>query len=116
MLPLLSCDKNENMKRVGFCMKLNDGMAEEYKKRHDDIWPELVDLLHAAGISDYTIFHDSISNNLFGTMLVSNPQAVDELPKNPVMKKWWHYMADIMAANADNSPQTVPLVPVFYMA
>jgi len=41
------------MKRVAFKMKLKNGCFEEYKKRHNEIWPELVKLLSDAGISNY---------------------------------------------------------------
>ncbi|MGB9142439.1 MAG: L-rhamnose mutarotase, partial [Aestuariivirga sp.] len=39
-------------------MFLKPGMEAEYKRRHDEIWPELLDLLHAAGISEYSIYLD----------------------------------------------------------
>ena len=54
------------MEKHAFKMMLNPGMAEEYKRRHDEIWPELVDLLHEAGVSDYSIFLDEDTNTLFG--------------------------------------------------
>ena len=44
------------MKRVAFTMQLKPGQKEEYKKRHDEIWPELKQLLKQAGISEYSIF------------------------------------------------------------
>ena len=56
------------MPRVGFKMKLFHGCEDEYKKRHDDIWPELQGLLKEAGISEYSIFLDNTTNSLFGVM------------------------------------------------
>ena len=53
------------MRRVGFKMKLHPGRAAEYKKRHDESWPELAELLAARGIRDYTIFHDPETDILF---------------------------------------------------
>jgi L-rhamnose mutarotase len=44
--------------KYAFKMRLNPGMRAEYKRRHDEIWPELVALLHEAGISDYSIHLD----------------------------------------------------------
>ena len=46
------------MRRVAFKMKLKSGFEAEYRKRHDEIWPELVKTLEEAGISDYSIFLD----------------------------------------------------------
>ena len=103
------------MQRVAFKMKLFAGQAEEYKKRHDGIWPELRILLKATGIEDYSIFLDEETNILFGVLKVVNEIKLDELPHHPVMKRWWSYMNDIMETNDDNSPISVRLKEVFYL-
>jgi len=104
------------MYRFAFRMKLHPGMEKEYKRRHDEIWPELVQLLRLTGISDYSIFLDSETLHLFGVLRIQKPLALDELPTHPVMKKWWAYMKDIMDTNTDNSPVSIPLKEVFYLA
>lgn len=103
------------MQRVAFKMKLFKGQEAEYKKRHDEIWPELVHLLKEAGIADYSIFLDEPTGYLFGVLKITNAINLDALPQQPIMKKWWAYMQDIMESNADNSPVSVPLPEVFYM-
>ena len=103
------------MKKLAFKMHLFPGMREEYKKRHDEIWPELVVLLKETGISDYSIFLDDTTNSLFGVMQVSDALALDKLPEQPIMKRWWAHMKDIMASNPDNSPVSIPLDEVFYL-
>lgn len=103
------------MQRVGFKMKLFKGQEQEYKKRHDTIWPELKSLLTTAGIEDYSIFLDEETNVLFGVLKIKDKTKLDELPHHPVMKKWWAYMKDIMESNPDNSPVSVPLKEVFYL-
>jgi len=104
------------MQRVGFKMRLFKGYAQEYKKRHDGIWNELRELLKQAGIKDYSIFLDEESNNLFAYLTVEDTKKLDELPQEPVMKKWWSYMKDIMETNEDNSPVSIPLKEIFYLA
>ena len=103
------------MARKAFKMQLFEGFEQEYKRRHDQIWPELEALLKASGISDYSIFLDKDSNTLFGVMEVSDEAAQQSLPAHPVMKRWWAYMKDIMASNPDNSPVSVPLEQVFHL-
>jgi L-rhamnose mutarotase len=103
------------MQRVAFKMKLFKGFEEEYKRRHDALWPELKSLLTTAGIQDYSIFLDEATNDLFGVLKIDDKTKLDELPYHPVMKKWWAYMKDIMDSNADNSPVSVPLKEVFYL-
>ncbi|HEU5167312.1 MAG TPA: L-rhamnose mutarotase [Chitinophagaceae bacterium] len=103
------------MKRVAFKMKLFKGFEEEYKKRHDDIWPELRTLLKETGVEDYSIFLDKETNILFGVLKIKNALKLDELPDHPVMKKWWTFMKDIMESNPDSSPVSSPLKEVFYL-
>jgi L-rhamnose mutarotase len=77
-------------------MFLNLGQAEVYQRRHDALWPDLADLLHTTGISDYHIFLDEETHTLFGTLQIEDPASLDELPKHPVMQRWWAFMGDIM--------------------
>ena len=103
------------MPRIAFKMKLFKGCNDEYKRRHESIWPDLQQLLKASGVEDYSIFLDDETNFLFGVLKIQNPIKLEELPLQPVMKKWWAYMKDIMETNEDNSPVTIPLKEVFYL-
>ncbi|HTD97799.1 MAG TPA: L-rhamnose mutarotase [Mucilaginibacter sp.] len=103
------------MERIAFKMKLLPGNTDEYKKRHDEIWPRLVILLKQAGISDYSIFLDEETNSLFGVLKADNVEVLNRLPQHVIMQEWWKYMSDIMETNADNSPVSIPLTDVFYL-
>ncbi len=103
------------MHRVAFKMKLKKGYEEEYKRRHDALWPALSALLKQTGIKHYSIFLDEETNALFGYLVVEDADQLDNLPGYPVMKEWWAYMKDIMESNADNSPVSIPLQEVFYL-
>jgi L-rhamnose mutarotase len=103
------------MDRVAFKMKLFPGFEQEYKKRHDEIWPELSALLKETGVNDYSIFLDEETNNLIGVLKVTDKVLLDTLPAKALMQKWWAYMGDIMESNADNSPVSTPLKEVFYL-
>ena len=103
------------MNRVAFKMKLFPGKEAEYQKRHDEIWPELQSLLKGNGISEYSIFLDEATHSLFGFLKITDPKNLDNLPGQEVMQRWWNYMADIMEANTDHSPVSVPLREVFYL-
>ena len=90
-------------------------MEAEYLKRHDEIWPELVDLLKEAGVSDYSIHLDRETNILFGVLWRTDDHKMEDLPNHPVMKRWWAHMADIMKTHPSNEPVAVPLVNVFHL-
>jgi L-rhamnose mutarotase len=102
-------------KRFGFKMKMLPGFREEYKKRHNDIWPELVQLLKNEGIGNYSIFLDEESNTLFAYQEQSGENSSQDLGNTETVKKWWKHMADIMETNEDSSPVTIPLEQVFYL-
>ncbi len=102
------------MAKLAFKMKLKPGFKDEYKKRHDEIWPELSALLKDNGISDYTIFLDEETNILFAVQQ-QNGQSSQDLGSTEIVQKWWAYMADLMETNADNSPVSVELEKVFHL-
>lgn len=103
------------MKRDAFKMFLKAGFEAEYEKRHNEIWPELQILLKDAGVYDYSIFWDKDTNVLFAVQKTSGDGNSQDLGQNPIVQKWWAYMADIMETNPDNSPVSIPLKEVFYM-
>lgn len=103
------------MEKYAFKMQLNPGCLDEYRTRHDEIWPELVTLLQEAGVSDYSIHLDPDTNILFGVLWRADDHTMDALSDHPVMQRWWAHMADIMATHPSNEPVATPLVPVFHM-
>jgi L-rhamnose mutarotase len=105
----------EKNMQIAFKMKLKAGMADEYEKRHQAIWPELKQLIAQSGVTDYSIFLDKETNILFGVQKISGGAGSQDLGSHSVVKKWWAYMADIMETNPDNSPVTTPLLQMFHM-
>ena len=103
------------LEKYAFKMKLNPGMEAEYRKRHDEIWPELSALLREAGVRDYSIHLDRETSTLFGVLSRPVDHSMASLPEHPVMKRWWAHMADIMESNPDNSPVQSDLVTVFHL-
>jgi L-rhamnose mutarotase len=102
-------------KRIAFKMKLNQGEIEAYKKRHDELWPDLHTLLKEAGLSEYSIFFDEETHILFAFQKQSGEHGSQDLGKREIVQKWWKYMSDIMETNPDGSPVTILLREVFYM-
>lgn len=103
------------MQKYAFKMQLFPGMEAEYKRRHDLIWPDLVALLHEAGVRDYSIHFDPETNVLFAVLWRHDDHTMDDLPNHPVMRRWWDYMADIMVCGPSREPVAIPLVTLFHM-
>lgn len=103
------------MEKIAFVMHLKAGCEAEYKRRHDEIWPELVEKLKSAGIEDYSIYLHRETLQLFAVLKRTENHGMDEIYKKSVMQKWWTYMADIMDTETDRSPKTIQLQPVFHL-
>ncbi|SMX41512.1 L-rhamnose mutarotase [Actibacterium lipolyticum] len=103
------------MQKFAFKMRLNPNCEDEYRKRHTEIWPELVTLLKQAGVSDYSIHLDPETNILFGVLWRTDDHGMDTLPETEIMQKWWASMADIMETQPDNAPVVTPLTTVFHL-
>ena len=98
-----------------FKMHLYEGMAEEYERRHNLLWPEMKDMIHEYGGHNYSIFLDSETNVLYGYIEIEEEAKWAQSADTAINRKWWDYMADIMDTNPDNSPVSVDLKPVFHL-
>ena len=101
--------------RRGFKMKLFPGMEEEYKRRHDALWPEMKEMIKEYGGSNYSIFLDPETLVLYGYIEIESEEKWAKSADTEICRRWWHYMADIMETNPDESPVSVDLVPVFHL-
>ena len=99
----------------GFKMYLNDGMEKEYKRRHDELWPEMKEMIHEFGGKNYSIFLDRDTNVLFGYIEIESEEKWANSADTAICRKWWDYMADITKVNPDNSPVSIDLVDVFHL-
>ncbi|GAA0660318.1 L-rhamnose mutarotase [Sphingomonas insulae] len=97
-----------------FKMQLKPGVIDEYRRRHDEIWPELSSLLTDSGIHDYSIFLDEQTLSLFAVLRLADHNRRDALPDHPVMRRWWDYMAPLMEVEADNRPVETALPMIFH--
>ena len=103
------------MQRVAFKMQLKPGFEAEYRKRHDEIWPEISRALTEAGVSDYSIFLDPETLTLFAVQKLADGNTAAGLPDNPHVRKWWDHMTGLMETHPDNAPVCTPLTEVFHM-
>lgn len=103
------------MVRKGFKMRLYPGMAKEYEKRHNELWPEMIEMIHEHGGGNYSIYLDKETDVLFGYIEVEDEEKWAASADTEINRKWWDFMADIMETNPDNSPVSVDLRPVFHL-
>ncbi|MDR1677563.1 MAG: L-rhamnose mutarotase [Deltaproteobacteria bacterium] len=105
------------MERYAWKAMVKEGQVTEYIQRHDRIWPELVDLLKKAGISNYSIWLNGLE--LFGYFECEKgiDYATSAQAGSEVVDRWNEYMKDVMVMVMDPETGAQPrLVQVFYMA
>lgn len=99
----------------GFKMKLFPGMEAEYERRHNLLWPEMQESIHNHGGKNYSIFLDPETLTLFGSIEIDSEEEWAKQADDPINRKWWDFMADIMDTNPDNSPVSKDLHLVFHL-
>jgi L-rhamnose mutarotase len=101
--------------RKTFIMSLNPGCEEEYKRRHDDLWPRLKEVMKSHGVHNYSISLCRETHQLFGYAEIDSEAQWSRIANTGECREWWKYMSDIMAVNPDNSPKSIGLSEVFFM-
>ena len=102
------------MERYAWKAIVLDGKLDEYIKRHDEIWPEMKQVLSDAGICNYSIWN--VGNELFGYYECKKgiEYAARVQAESPVVDKWNEYMKDILELVMDPETGSQPnLIPVF---
>lgn len=111
----MSNEEEHKMIRKGSVMKVFSDCHDEYKKRHDEIWPEMVEMLHKYGAKNYSIFLDEKTNSLFSYLEIEDEELWSKSAETEICQKWWDYMKDVMETNEDNSPVCIDLKGVFHL-
>lgn len=94
-------------------MWVNPDAHAEYERRHRPIWKELEDVLRAHGVRSYSIFLDAETNTLFAFAEIESEERWAAIASTEVCRRWWQHMREVMPANPDHSPKSVPLREVF---
>ena len=102
------------MERFAWKARVLPGKLDEYIRRHDEIWPEMTEVLNQAGVHNYTIWN--VGDELFGYYeCESIAHAAKVQAESPVVDRWNAYMKDVMEMELDPATGTsVMLRKVFY--
>lgn len=103
------------MIRKAFLMKANPDAHDEYERRHHPIWTELQTVLKNHGVSNYSIFLERETNQLFGYAEIESEELWQKIAATDECRRWWAFMKDVMATNEDDSPVSIELREVFHL-
>ncbi len=93
------------MQRICFLMEITPGREAEYQRRHDEIWPELVDALRSAGVRNYTLFRRGTQVIAYAECHPDAATAFGAVGATEVNARWSRWFADVLAEHtaADGS-------------
>jgi L-rhamnose mutarotase len=97
--------------RTAWVMRLKPGCEAFYKKKHDEIWPEMLELMKRQGVGNFSIYRYGL------TLFAYNERreaASAGAPHDPVVLRWWKMMEPYMDYNADGTPWQEPIEEVFH--
>jgi L-rhamnose mutarotase len=103
------------MMRKAFVMYVNPGSEEEYRLRHNPIWPDLEAILRSHGVRNYSIHLHPKTRQLFAYAEIESEERWSAIAKTLQCQKWWTHMADLMPHHPDQSPIAESLVEVFHL-
>ena len=103
------------MIRQAFTMKLKPGAEDEYIRRHQAVWPELLKLHSRVGIRNYSIYLDRATLTLFAYRELEPGHAVASFAEDPLAREWWAYNVDLMECHPTNAPVCGALEEVFHL-
>lgn len=104
------------MIRKSFVMSVQPERQEEYERRHNPIWDSLAELLKRHGAHNYSIFLDEETSTLFAYAEIEDEERWASIAQDPICRRWWKHMAEIMPSHADHSPVVRDLREVFHLA
>lgn len=99
-----------------FVMQVHPGAETEYERRHNSIWPELVAMLKAHGVHNYSIVLHAETHQLFAFAEIEDEARWATIVHTPVCHRWWAHMAELMPSNPDHSPSATLLREVFHLS
>lgn len=103
------------MIRKAFVMNMDSDRHEEYRKRHNPIWPALQATLKSHGVHNYSIFLHPETSQLFAYVEIEDESRWQSIAQTDACRKWWTHMRELMPSHPDNSPISTDLEEVFHI-
>ena len=81
------------MKRYGQIIGLDSEKFETYKKYHASVWPQVLEMITACNISNYSIFHkDGLLFAYFEYTGTNFAADMAKMAADPKTQEWWAIM------------------------
>ena len=103
------------MERMCFKFEIYPGQEDEYKRRHDEIWPELVQDIQAAGLRNYSLFRSGQEIVAYVECHPDVATCFEKLSTSDANARWSEWFQDVIVALADDDGQLFRLGEVWHL-
>ena len=103
------------MERICFTFAIKPGTEEEYKRRHDEIWPEMVQALHDSGISNYSLFRRGLEVIAYAECEPDARTAFGRMQTTEVDARWSKWFEDVIAQRFDDQGEPMTVEEVWHL-
>ncbi len=103
------------MERFCFTFSIKPGTEQEYQRRHDEIWPEMVDALRAAGIRNYTLFRRGLGIIAYAECEPDARTAFAAIAATDVDARWSEWFADVIEQRFDEHGEAMTAEEVWHL-
>ena len=103
------------MERVCFSFEIRPGTEDEYKKRHDEIWPELVDAIKDAGFENYSLFRRGTTIVGYAECEPDMATAFGKLGRQEVNTRWSKWFEEVIVSLTDESGELYRYQEVWHL-
>jgi L-rhamnose mutarotase len=90
------------MIRKAVLFQAKPGMATEYERRHNPIWPDLETALKEHGARNYSIYLHEKTNLLFGYVEIEDEERFRKIADTDVCRRWWRYMTEVLVCESED--------------
>ena len=103
------------MERVCFTFEIYEGMEGEYQKRHDEIWPEMVRDIQAAGFTNYSLFRRGTNVVGYFEAIPDAKTATQNMGTSEVNAKWAEWFKEIIVNLTDTKGNLMVMKEVWHL-
>lgn len=103
------------MERFCFTFEIYEGMEEEYKRRHDEIWPELVEVIQASGLRNYSLFRRGTQVVAYGEAHPDVATAFGKVGESDANARWAAWFEDVIVNLTDSKGRLLSLEEVWHL-
>lgn len=103
------------MERVCFRFEIYPGQEAEYKRRHDEIWPELVEAIKDSGFANYSIFRRGLEIVAYVECEPDVATAFAKLSAYEANERWSEWFQDVIVALTDENGNLFTIDEVWHL-